>query len=84
MLSQVDALQTEYSAPPREPSPAQQKLPVFLLPRACYPVRDDCYVDLIRGEAISSEFAGLTLRTSDWYARMEDDRPQQVVNETYS
>lgn len=29
MLSQVDALQTEYSAPPREPSPAQQKLPVF-------------------------------------------------------
>ena len=64
--------------------PHNKSYPFFLTAEGVLPVRDDCYVDLIRGEAISSEFAGLTLRTSDWYARMEDDRPQQVVNETYS
>jgi hypothetical protein len=35
-------------------------------------------------KAISSEFAGRTLRLADWYVRMEDDRPQDVVNETYT
>jgi len=84
MLTQIDALQVEYHRRRTELHPHHESFQFFLTETEVYPVRHDCYVDLVRGEAISSEFAGQTLRLADWYVRLQDDVPQQVVNETYT
>jgi len=84
MLTQVDALQSEYRRRRTDLHPRHKSYQFFLTDASVLPILHDCYVDLVRGQAISSEFAGQTLRLADWYVRLEDDRPQQLVNETYS
>jgi len=83
MLTQVDALQVEYQHRRAHLHPDHKSYQFFLTQAGVLPILHDCYVDLVRGEAISSEFAGQTLRLANWYVRMRDDVPQQVVNETY-
>jgi hypothetical protein len=84
MLTQVEALQGEYGRRRAGLHPHHKSYQFFLAGTDVLPIMHDCYVDLIEGRAIASDFAGQTLRLADWYVRMEDDRPQQVVNETYS
>jgi len=84
MLTQVEALQGEYSRRRTGLHPHHKNYLFFLTDTDVLPILQDCYVDLVRGEAIASEFAGQTLRLADWYVRMQDDVPQQLVNETYS
>ena len=56
----------------------------FLTARGVLPVRHERYVELVAGRAAAPELAGQTLRLADWYVRMHDGAPQEVVNETYS
>jgi len=83
MLTQVDALHGEYRRRRADLHPHHKSYQFFLNAAGVLPILHDCYVDLVRGEAISSEFAGQTLRLASWYVRMHNDVPQQVVNETY-
>jgi len=84
MLTQVDALQGEYRRRRASLYPHHKSGTFFLTDAGVLPILHDCYADLVGGEATSSEFAGQTPRLADWYVRMEDDVPQQVVNETNS
>jgi hypothetical protein len=84
MLTHVDALQNEYSRRRAELHPHHKSYQFFLTDAGVLPIRHDCYVDLVTGKAISSELAGQTVRLADWYVRMQDDMPQEVVNETYT
>ena len=84
MLTQVDALQLEYQRRQAELHPHHKSYQFFLTSDGILPILHDCYVDLVANKAISSEFAGKTLRLADWYVRMKDDVPKQVVNEIYS
>ena len=58
---------------------------VFLLDDAggIHPLPHGLYVALARGEASASEFAGQRMRVADWYVRLADGVPADVVNETY-
>ena len=84
MLSLVDALHVEYQHRRMKLHPQHKSYQFFLTAEGVIPIRHDCFVDLVRGEAISSEFTGQTLRLADCYVRMQDDVPQEVVNETYN
>jgi hypothetical protein len=84
MLNQVAALQLEYQRRRAELHPHHKSYLFFMTDADVLPILHDCYADLVSGKAISSEFAGQSLRLADWYVRMDDDRPQQVVNESYS
>ena len=84
MLTQVEALQVEYGRRRTELHPHYQSYQFFLTDAGVLPIRHDCYVDLVTGKAIASEFAGQRLRLADWYVRMHDGAPQEVVNETYT
>lgn len=84
MLTQVDALQLEYQRRQAELHPHHKSYQFFLTDEGILPILHDCYTELVSDEAISSEFAGKTLRLSDWYVRMEDDVPKDIVNEIYS
>jgi len=84
MLTQVNELRLEYQRHQAELHPHHKSYQFFLTDDGILPILHDCYADLVTNKAISSEFAGKTLRLADWYVRMEDDVPKQVVNETYS
>jgi len=84
MLTQVDALQLEYQRRRAELHPHHKSYQFFMTDEGILPILHDCYAGLVADEAISSEFAGKTLRLADWYVRMEDDVPKEVVNEIYS
>ena len=59
---------------------------VFLLDEdsGVHPVPHALYVALARGDATAEALAGQTLRLADWYVRLKDGAPNDVVNETYS
>lgn len=84
MLTQVAALQSEYQRRRADLHPHHRSYTFFLTDAGVLPVLHDCYADLVGGKAISSEFAGQTLRLADWYVRMQDAVPHEVVNETYT
>ncbi|MBI1285930.1 MAG: hypothetical protein GC183_16620 [Thiobacillus sp.] len=84
MRSQVDALQIECQQRRANLHPHHKSYQFVLTDEEVLPVRHDCYVKLLRGEAELSEFKGQTLRLADWYMFMQDDKPQEVVNETYN
>lgn len=58
---------------------------VFLLDEEqhIHPLPHGVYVALVRGEAAAPEFAGRTMRVADWYVRLVNDEPVEVINETY-
>ena len=84
ILTQVDALQLEYQQRGKNLHPHHKSYQFFLTDEGVSPILPECYIDFISGKAITSEFAGQTLRLADWYVQMKDDVPQQLVNETYS
>lgn len=83
MLTRVEALQAEYGRRRAGLHPHYRSYQFFLTDDGVLPVRHDCYVDLVSGKAISSEFAGHKLRLANWFVRLHDGAPQEVVNETY-
>lgn len=88
MLTLIDSLEIEYhkrqAALP--PVSAHYASYVFLLDEqgAIHPVPHRLYLALIRGEAVTPQFAGKTLRLAEWYVRLEQSEPDTVVNETYA
>jgi len=82
-LTHVDAMILEYERRRAETLPHHRSYQFILTEDDIYPIAHDCYVDLVRGKAISTEFAGQTVRLADWYVRMEGSAPKQTVNETY-
>ena len=84
MLTQVNAMHLEYQRRRHELHPHHKSYQFYLFDGEVIPIVHDCYVLLVKGEAVTSEFAGQMLLLADWYVRMEDDVPKQVVNETYS
>ena len=59
---------------------------VFVLgePESVHPLPHTLYVALARGEATAPDWAGVTVRLADWYVRMDGDRPDALVGETYT
>lgn len=49
-----------------------------------HPLPHGVYLALVRGEAAAPQFAGQTLRLAEWYLRLHDDEPTEIVNETYT
>lgn len=58
---------------------------VFLLDEAgeVHPLPHALYVALARAESTSASLAGRAFRLADWYVRLRQGRPEQVVNEWY-
>lgn len=58
---------------------------VFLLDEqgGVHPLPHSLYVALVRNEAAAPDFAGRTLRLTEWYVRLERGEPETVVNENY-
>lgn len=83
MLTQVEALLAEYGCQRAELHPHYRSYQFFLSADEVLPIPHDYYVALVSGKAITGEFAGRTLRLADWYVRVHDGTPQEVVNETY-
>jgi hypothetical protein len=84
MLTHVDALRSEYLHRQQALHP-QHKTCLFLLTEeGVQPVPHDKYISLIEGKSVAAEFFGQKLRLADWYVRMEEGTPKQVVNENYS
>ena len=84
MLTQVDAMHSEYQRRRHELHPHYKSYQFYLIDDEVMPIVHDCYALLVKGEAIASKFAGQALRLADLYVRMDDEVPKQVVNETYS
>jgi len=84
MLTHVEAMQLEYLHRRNKLHAQHKSYQFYLTDKGVLPILHDCYVELVSGKAISTEFAKQTIRLADWYVRMQDDVPQQVVNETYS
>ena len=59
---------------------------LFLLAEdgSVHPVPHALYVALARGLADAPMLAGQTLRVADWYVRLKDGEPEQLVNAQYS
>ena len=59
---------------------------LFLLAEdgSVHPVPHALYVALARGLAAAPMLAGQTLRVADWYVRLKDGAPEQLVNAQYS
>ncbi len=84
MLTQVDAMHSEYQRRRHELHPHHKSYLFYLIDDEVIPIVHDCYVLLVKGVATASEFTGKTLRLADLYVRMDDEIPKQVVNESYS
>lgn len=88
VLTVVDARLLEYRRRQAvQPVPsAHHASYVFLLDDqgAIHPLPHRLYVEMVRGEAATPQFAGKTLRLAEWYVRMEQGGPDTVVNETYA
>jgi len=84
MLTHVEAMQLEYLHRRNKLHVQHKSYQFYLTDKGILPILHDCYVELVSGKANSTEFANQTIRLADWYVRMLDDVPQQVVNETYS
>ena len=88
MLMVVDARLLEYRRRQAvQPVPsAHHASYVFLLDDqgAIHPLPHRLYLEIVRGEAATPQFAGKTLRLAEWYVRMEQGGPDTVVNETYA
>lgn len=82
--TRIDALLLEYERRRKALHPQHKSYQFILTEAEVFPLAHDCYVELVRGEAISKEFSGQTLRLADWYVRMDNDSPKKVVNENYS
>ena len=83
-LSYVVALRSEYLCRQQELHPHHKTCLFYLTDEAVLPVLHDCYVQLVEGKSVACEFFNQTLRLADWYVRVENEVPKQVVNETYS
>lgn len=86
-LSVLASLETEFRRRYAEamPASAAHASYVFLLGGrgGVHPLPHTLYVALIKDDATAPEFAGQTMRVSDWYVRLEAGAPVAVVNETH-
>lgn len=87
MLTMLASREIEYgriyaALPPVSASHASY---VFLLDDhgKVHPLPHSLYVALVRGEATTPDFAGKTLRITEWYVRLKSGEPETVVNENY-
>ncbi len=48
------------------------------------PIPASTYVALVRGESTMREYAGHQVRVADYYVALQDGKPMEVQNETYS
>ena len=83
--SVLASLETEFRRRYAEamPASAAHASYVFLLGGGVHPLPHTLYVALIKDDATAPEFAGQTMRVSDWYVRLEAGAPVAVVNETH-
>lgn len=88
VLTMVDARLLEYLRRKSiQPVPSVHHASyVFLLDDqgAIHPLPHRLYLEIVRGEAATPQFAGKTLRLAEWYVRMEQGGPDTVVNEAYA
>ncbi len=84
MLTQVDAIWSEYLRRQQALHPHHKTCLFYLTDEAVLPVPHDCFVSLVEGKEVACEFFNQTFRLADWYVRVENGVPKQVVNETYS
>lgn len=86
-LSVLASLETEFRRRYAEgrAASAEHASYVFLLGAdgGVHPLPHTLYVALVKDAAAAPEFAGQTMRVSDWYARLEAGAPVAVVNETH-
>lgn len=88
VLTVLASLETEYgrmhaALPPVSAAHASY---VFLLDEQgeVHPLPHSLYVALVRNEATATDFAGRTLRITEWYVRLKGGEPETVVNENYA
>jgi hypothetical protein len=83
-LSYVVALRSEYLRRQQELHPHHKTCLFYLTDEAVLPVPHDCFISLVEGKEVACEFFNQKFRLADWYVRVENEVPKQVVNETYS
>ena len=83
-LSYIVALRSEFLHRQKTLHPHYKSYLFYLTDQGVLPILHDCYVPLVKGEAVACEFFKQTFRLADWYVRIEKGVPKQVVNETYS
>ncbi len=83
-LSHVVALRSEYMRRQQELNPHHKTYLFYLTDEGVLPILHDCYIPLVEGKAVACEFFSQKFRLADWYVRVENEVPEQVVNETYS
>jgi len=83
-LSYIVALRSEYQRRKQELHPQHKTFLFYLSDKGVMPVLHDCFISLVEGKAAACGFFSKTLRLADWYVRVENDEPEQVVNESYS
>lgn len=86
-LSVLASLETEFRRRYAEgrAASAEHASYVFLLGAdgGVHPLPHTLYVALVKDAAAAPEFAGQTMRVSDWYVRLVAGAPVAVVNETH-
>ena len=83
-LSYIVALRSEYQHRQKDLQPHHKTFLFYLTEEGVLPVLHECYISLVEGKDEACEFFNKTIRLADWYVRIENDVPKQVVNESYS
>jgi hypothetical protein len=83
-LGYIVALRTEYQRRKQALHPHHKTCLFYLSDEGVLPVAHDCFISLVEGKPVASEFFSKALRLADWYVRVENEVPKQVVNESYS
>lgn len=83
-LAYIVALRSEFQRRKQQLHPQHNTFLFYLSDEGVLPVQHDCFISLIEGKPAACGFFNKTLRLADWYVRIENDEPKQVVNETYS
>ena len=84
MLTEIESMLLEYRKRLDNLHPHHQSYQFIITTKAVVPLRHNDYVDLVSGKKPMPEFSGQTVRLADWYLRLQNTVPQQLVNETYS
>jgi len=83
-FSYIVALWSEYQRRQLELQPHHKTYLFYLTGEGVLPIPHDCYIPLVEGKDVACDFFSKTIRLADWYARIENDVPKQVVNESYN
>lgn len=84
ILAEIESMLREYRKRLDNLHPHHQSYQFIITDEAIVPLRHTDYVDLVSGKKPIPEFSGQTVRLADWYLRLQNAVPQQLVNETYS